>query len=431
MSANKLSLQRGLVGHWKLTDASISGSNAFDSTPFKNNGNINGTTKSTGLGQSSLSFSTDDFVSIPPDKFPTDSISLSVWVNTSFTSKSQAIFGSANPFDASGFTIVVDEPAQGFTQNAGPNGLAVNFGGTVLFASNFPLEYDKWNHIVAQTNSADPSRTSIYLNGNQVATTVINAQTISLGPQTATIGAREKNGFGEFSEARIQDARVYNRKLSTDEIDFLYNMESTRNASMDIQKDIAENPIFSQDSLGTDTPTGWVDNSGNWIVTDERSFEETFSFGNFFGGQASGGSGRSADIFPSTFAYQEITDVKPSNTYNISVYLNSPAGSGNGDGTKSQNQFVWEDDGRLRVEALDSSSSVIKSEETIWMGQTTNLNANSWNKRELDFVTPAGTDTIRVNIDGGDGNNSVIDKDSGHGGNAGLFIDKLSIKTIL
>lgn len=189
------------------------------------------------------------------------------------------------------------------------------------------------------------------------------------------------------------------------------------------------NPRFEEDPVDTRPPTGWTDDSGGWVTNDYRAHEGSQSYGNNYSGDVATSSNYgSVGVYPSTKLWQDVYHNGAYQKYRASVYLLSPAGSGNGDGSGGQNQYVWEDDGRLRIVGYDINNNQIGRWETFWMGEETYTDKFTWYKREVSFEAPDNLHKLRFNIDGGDGNNSTIDKDSGHGGNAGLYIDDAKLQ---
>lgn len=412
-----MTLNKGLVGHWTMDDADTSGGTLYDSSAYDNHGVNNNITTSTPspVGEAYTLDGSNGGIELinPTPNQISSSFSITTWCSINSGADTSNIFSTDNDSFrwrvSSGDThwILLDDGQQStyFGSSTVPSDQYIYY--TVVYDSSIP-------------------EAKFYINGELDDTISVSQSSVS-SYSSMYIGAYQLSR--EVWDGELSDLRLYNRVLTEDEIYALYNMRSQRGANVSIFPERAQNTSFDQDSIGTDTPTGWTDNSGNWIVTDTNARGGSgLCFGNTYNGTANGGSNRRADVYPSTFAYQQFNDIKPDQKYRVIIYLYSPSGSGNGDGSGGQTQFVWEDDGRLRVTAYNSSNTQILREETLWMGETTNLNPYEWNKREVIFTTPTDTDYIRVNVDGGDGNNSVIDKDSGHGGNAGLFIDDLSVK---
>ena len=103
--------------------------------------------------------------------------------------------------------------------------LASNEGGNPS-GSNSQLHYtnvetDKWYHVVGV---ADGSRQYLYLNGELVADRSISiSRTRSENTQPITLGRRSV-GSNPSLRGMIQDVRIYDRVLSSDEIKFIYDM---------------------------------------------------------------------------------------------------------------------------------------------------------------------------------------------------------------
>lgn len=420
-----MSLQKGLVGHWTMDDKDTVNGEIRDQSPYSNHGQLNGgiTTGQDGVVDESYSFDgSDDDIKIPlsltrEQELGTNSGgSLFAWVkpDTITPSSTYEIFNTALDRNRT---------------------LAINTNGELH--GYHCCSINEYYDLTANHSDGEWLHVGMYWliddgNGNRLLNLYVNGELVVEG-----VGAADNNvnngsnwyiGYNTFT-GLVDDVRIYDRELSIGEIRQLYQMRSQRKKNVRIFPELVENQSFEQDSLGTDTPTGWVDNSGNWIVTTDHARTGEFCFGNQYNGTATGGSGRAAGVYPSCHAYQEFPDIKPDNKYRASIYLYSPSGSGNGDGSGGEQQYIWEDDGRLRVQAYDSNDSVIGRWETVWMGETTDLNPYEWNYREVVFTTPRKTDYVRMFVDGGDNNNSMGHKDDSHGGNAGLYIDDASLRT--
>jgi Concanavalin A-like lectin/glucanases superfamily/Fibronectin type III domain/Pectate lyase superfamily protein/Abnormal spindle-like microcephaly-assoc'd, ASPM-SPD-2-Hydin len=241
----------GLVGWWPLDEGM--GLVAHDISSQGNNGtwsgipsSPNGTYYTTGLIGSYAGYfdGSDNQLTIgtrPVYEF-TGPFTVSAWVNTV----------------ASGTILTM--------QNSGNNGynLAINYG-VIRFCvyanttekcvggGRYPLSSPAWTYFTAVF---DGSNISVYANGVFLASSLAANPTASTGP--LVFGAAQRGGYSKFTGS-LNDIRMYNRALSTNEISSLYNADvGTPNAPTNLQA----YPGDSQMGLSWDSPTQGA------IVTD-------------------------------------------------------------------------------------------------------------------------------------------------------------------
>ncbi len=199
----------GLVGHWKLDDAT--GSTATDSAGGGRHGTLSGTPLWThGPAQGALNFdAVDDSVSV------SDHISLRLGVNhtiafwlkkNSEPSGWQRLIGKG--IDSERNYTIWDEP----------------YGGKRIFyqlqiGANYPLVYsgtalelNQWYHVVC---TYDGSAMTMYLNGVQSSTGGCNGTPVT---STSPLLFGYAGYPGTYMSGALDDVRLYNRTLSTAEI---------------------------------------------------------------------------------------------------------------------------------------------------------------------------------------------------------------------
>ncbi len=221
---NSINLSKGLVGWWKMDG------NAKDSTPYGNNGTLYGspslTTNQDGLANSAYSLN-----------------GTSQYINTNFTVPAQS---SSTSFtwalwvylvsNTNANSVVLGNRATSPWIKLTPSGFEYT---TQIINYNMPT--GTWSHVVVTKSG---SNFTYYLNGAQVAT---GSSSASAGNTPFYIGYDPGYSTDGYTQASIDDVRVYNRALSPAEITALYNQY---------------NPSLSTDS-GENGLVGWWKTQGN------------------------------------------------------------------------------------------------------------------------------------------------------------------------
>lgn len=219
-------LETGLVGHWKLDEAS--GPTAVDSSASGNNGTYaNSPTPTTGQFSNALDFSgntganaTNDRVTIPDPAsgvldFDTNSFSYGLWVYVTATAGS------------------FDMPLTKGGGSAGNPGYDMEFGAggwtsyicdgdecdTASFSASPIL--NSWAHVMTVINRTAATHV-VYVNGALVQTSGIAATFGSVSNTRAVNIGGSNVGSNPFL-GKIDDVRVYSRALTANEVSSLYN----------------------------------------------------------------------------------------------------------------------------------------------------------------------------------------------------------------
>lgn len=221
------------IGHWKLDECQ--GSVAHDSSGFNNHGNIligqNGTQTTLGTCQtstsaawtngavgkvnSSLNFDgTDDYVSIPDSPSLTvNEITIAAWVKNNNSGDS--------------FQRIVDKTYnQEYAFFLGPTGTI----GVSLVTNTSSI--DAWNllpnaitdsnwHHVAFNWSATTKKITVYVDGVAKINTTLNGDRIADTNNPITIGDRVS--LDRSFNGKIDDVRIYNYALTSEQIKQVYN----------------------------------------------------------------------------------------------------------------------------------------------------------------------------------------------------------------
>ncbi|MGH7239719.1 MAG: LamG domain-containing protein, partial [Candidatus Saccharimonadales bacterium] len=205
--------EKGLVGYWQLNG------NAKDSTPYANNGTVNGATLTTdrkGQADSAYSFNgVNNSISIPSTNTlsPTNAITVSAWVNLNNVTTTNADTG----------VVLKGYYVYGFTRDtrSAENKVIhtyLNGGGNSLGVA-VPA-YNQWMLVTYTYDDSLPSNQwIIYINGVHAAQRNYTSPITNSG--NTSIG--DNAGGSQYFSGSIADVRIYNRAISAAEIKNLYN----------------------------------------------------------------------------------------------------------------------------------------------------------------------------------------------------------------
>lgn len=222
---NPDTLNQGLVGYWKMDEASWNGTTgeAKDSSGNGNNGTA-GNSATTGVGKfgkagvlgSNKYLSVTDSTTIDP----ANTVTVSTWVKGSAQNQpnigivSKRYHASNDPYNSYGigtqnsfnppFTFCISNNAQ---------------SGTLTCAtSTTNINTSSWQHVVG---TYDGSNIKIYVNGILEGTTAAANYTLTYSNLPLTIGCYSTNN--QCWSGSIDESRIYNRSLSPSEVTDLYN----------------------------------------------------------------------------------------------------------------------------------------------------------------------------------------------------------------
>ena len=210
------SLEDGLIAHYTLNG------NVFDKTGINGNGKIFGATATTDFnGKQNLAYSFNgisSYIQIPTKKIAgLNEYSYSVWVKPVGvpTNYSGMILSIGDSLVNTSHTLVY-QPASTFF--AGSYNCCAN--PTQSYARSEVINPDQWVHIVV---TRDNQIIRMYINSSEVAQqerSFTNGQTASYGEnlKRAIIGGRSNLKSDSFFKGVIDDIRIYDRVLTSDEI---------------------------------------------------------------------------------------------------------------------------------------------------------------------------------------------------------------------
>ena len=225
LNTTSTSLTNGLVGWWTFDGKDMAGNRAFDKSGQGHDGNMgNGPTRAVGkLGQGLNFDGVNDYIDTGNNFLGTTPLTISAWVYT------RAV--DVNPLDGANNKgkIIGNSRVILYAEKHVDNCNTTCFLFTSDGASNEAksaadsLTYNKWQHVVVTRNSAGTA--NFYIDGapsgssNQASGSPTNS-----GTNNVFIGNDDPAARNTPWDGLMDDVRVYNRILSTDEIKRLYNM---------------------------------------------------------------------------------------------------------------------------------------------------------------------------------------------------------------
>ena len=210
--------QSGLVALWKFNGS------AKDSTPYDNDGTVNGATPATdreGTANSAYSFDgSTNYIQVNSSQldsvYNTGEVSFSVWFYYNSADPAGALLRHGESSSGNGHSGCTYEP------NIATQGVALSGCSGTGTIVNYSLTTG-WNHIVVTFDNAHSSD-KVYLNGSLVGTGT--QHTASLSAPLWMIGAAwnvYNSSIATYFTGKIDEIRVYNRPITQTEVTKLYN----------------------------------------------------------------------------------------------------------------------------------------------------------------------------------------------------------------
>ena len=212
-----MSMDAGLVGHWKFNEKS--GIIANDSSRYRNTGTLVGATHLPVWSEKGIKFDgVDDYVNTGNNASLniTSEITIEAWVKTTQTGEKAIVFKS-------------------FNDNVAPNYgnlyrliLNVNVAQVLIINSNrtlyqvkgnVPINDNNWHFVVGVFDS-NINKLRLYVDGSQDGSDLTTTGIIGTSTQPVSIGANIAPGGSQVMlfNGSIDEVRIYNRALSANEI---------------------------------------------------------------------------------------------------------------------------------------------------------------------------------------------------------------------
>jgi len=236
-------LTDGLVGHWDLDNESVD--IAFDSSGQNNHGTIIGATLTEdrfGNPDRAYFFDGGDYIDVPdaPSLNPTNAITITAWFNANHFDYGTyswpfIVQKMGNPYSRGGYCmdigqVVLNNPCVGFAVDLeGPGPTAgVPTGATNGGADGRPtLEEDRWYFAAGVY---DGSAITLYVGTSELSPLVVTSENYSgnMVPSSLNLNIGRDQCFPyspeRFFNGPIDDVRIYNRGLTTDEVIEVYQV---------------------------------------------------------------------------------------------------------------------------------------------------------------------------------------------------------------
>lgn len=198
-------LTRGLVGYWSFQSGA--GQTAFDISGNKNDGPFIGSPKwiPGKYGPALMLSGSAQYIRVPtnPVLKPTGAITIAFWAKPTATGSSLRLIDCENAGGSVGYVI-----AQGLV-----SGWLCRIGGTITNTSTGILTLNIWQHVCA---TYDGANIRLYINGIVVDTKAKTGAIGYSGSSDVFIGSIPT--VGSYWPGAIDDGRIYNRALSSQEI---------------------------------------------------------------------------------------------------------------------------------------------------------------------------------------------------------------------
>jgi hypothetical protein len=205
------SLQKGLVGHWTMSQDSLKGSLLADKTPYENDGTIYGATFTTdrkGKANSAMSFDgVDDYIDCGSNESLSfdDALTISAYINIE-SGKSYTLVAKSERKNGD-FAV---------TLYSGNNRLYYFVNGSYN-CINYASYYNSIHHVAITHVSGEKAK--FYIDGMFIPH---SNSVLTLSPDVLKTLYIGKGGY-DYAHKTIDDVRIYNRALSQEEITLLYN----------------------------------------------------------------------------------------------------------------------------------------------------------------------------------------------------------------
>lgn len=222
-------LTDGLVGFWSFNGPDIDGNEAIDRSGQGNNGTITGATRAIGKVGQALNFNgTSDWVnagslsSVDDIETSGSGLTFSGWVYLKSYGGQGIIMSKGTANDSGFWVIFLDEhdPSIRFLKN-------YDGASNLQARAYFPASYlNTWKYVVVTWDgTATTANVHFYVNTIEIAKTSTNTDGAGskLTDAALSLGIGGTN-TGSYTNGYLDEVRIYNRVLSTQEIQRLYNL---------------------------------------------------------------------------------------------------------------------------------------------------------------------------------------------------------------
>ena len=209
-----------LIGWWKLDETS--GTTASDDGAGENDGTVSGATWSSGYINNALSFDgSDDVVNVTSasaiEDLPPGDFTVCFWMNWDLDPNESAdtVLGK---YASGGWYLYLNQANKRIA-------VAVKYDTTTSAArsENNTILVDTWQHVAVVFSSSSKLAT-IYLDGTE---TTYGTRTAGVGNYKTDVGTALQFGradwAGFYYRGKLDDIRLYNRALSSTEVDAVAN----------------------------------------------------------------------------------------------------------------------------------------------------------------------------------------------------------------
>lgn len=247
-----MDLNKGLVGHWTMDDRDTKGSTIRDRSAYDNHlDQIQGITTGheSPIGESYEFDRASNSEAMGDCSWNTDQVSVSMWVSTyvDVHENDYAVFSTNNGVGSGSLLIQYTSSGVRWWPSTGQSNSSSFYPG---------LNVNEWHHIVV-THQYGTNFTDIYIDGEHLRE-VESVESYPI-PRRDNVYLGKWGTNSRYFDGRLSDVRMYDRVLSHEEVNALYNMRSQRQHSM---SDRAK--LFGEWRCDPSiyTPTSFPDSSG-------------------------------------------------------------------------------------------------------------------------------------------------------------------------